>query len=479
MEQAREYFHRYLSDNDASADTLERMRSVIAEFSSRAPKLVAMKCIDGRVHGSLAKGYPPTTIRFGRTDGNKVSLDRSNFWYWNRIDRAVKDAHFNTPETPAVFIAFMHHSPRGLGCASHNSDDAAALASVELQVEHVRKTYTPRQLIAIVGDTNTDNMAERLVFEGGHTVDTEEIIRYCNLKRSRDVFHEAFLLREFDDIATSRNVGHRTPDELLAGINPDFFVDNQTCLNMQNYLLREITTTLRKDRGDLKRLVRPDILDYILVTLDRAALPPTLVGPLLYQIVWNVAFALYQINLVEHLTPEELARHLDHAEELVCYGDGFETLPRNKAVLVKRGRGDDIHALAVAKAVMTKNRKRYPQDHPYLVHINIEVKGQMMCWNDFNDNVGSRILTMMRAVNEIFGKDVALLTTYSYRDEKRFYPVRIMQDDPRMVYPSDVISEINSTLKFSHISLKAQEARYNASFVGTRPAGAPTPGLQA
>ena len=56
-------------------------------------------------------------------------------------------------------------------------------------------------------------------------------------------------------------------------------------------------------------------------------------------------------------------RTIDHAEELVCYGDGFETLPRNKAVLVKTGRGDDIDALTVAKNVVEKNRKRYKQDH--------------------------------------------------------------------------------------------------------------------
>jgi len=468
MDKAREYFQRYLWDNDAAADTLERMRSVIAEFSSRAPKLVAMKCIDGRVHGSAAKGYPPTTIRFGRTDGNNVALDRSNFWFWNRIDRAVKDAHFNTPETPAVFIAFMHHSPRGFGCAAHHSDDTAALAAVELLAEQVRKTYPPNQLYAIVGDTNTDTMAERLMFEGGETIDAEDIIRYCNLKRPRDVFHEAFLVHEFDDIATSRNVGHRTPDDLLAGIRPAFFEDFQVCLNVENYLLREISTNARSERGDLRRLIRPDILDYLFVTLDRIAMPPTLVGPLVYPIIWNGAYALYQTNLLEHLTPAEVALQIGHGEELVCYGDGFETLPRNLSVLVKRGRGDDVHSLGVARTVIAKNRQRRPQDHPPLVHINIEVKGQMMCWNDFNDNVGSRILTMLRAVNEAFGKDVALLTSYSYRDEKRFYPVRITQDDPRMVYPTDVISEVNSTLKFSNTSLRAQEMRYNAGLFAVR-----------
>lgn len=466
MKTAHEFFRKYLIENISDADTLERMRNVINEFNSRAPKIMVMKCIDGRVHGSKAKGYPPTTIRFGRTDGNKVSLDMSNFWFWNRIDRVVKDAHFNTPETPALFIAFMHHSTRGFGCASHKSDDKEALNSIEMQIEIVRKTYKESELYVMGGDTNTDIMAETLIFPGNLRIDTEKIIQYCNLKLPRDVFHEFFLINKIDDIATSRNVDLKTPDELLKGINPLFFANNQICINMQNYLLREITTNMIKDRGDLKRLIRPDILDYIFVTLDKIEMPLTLKGPILYQIIWNITYALYQINFISKLTDEERDRYIDHAEELVCYGDGFETLPRNKAVLVKTGRGDDIDALTVAKDVVDKNRIRYQQDHKLLVHINIEVHGEMMSWDDFNDNVGSRILTMQRNVDFVFGEDVAILTTYSYRDIKRFYPVKINKNDPRLVYQSDVIAEINSGMKFSNTSLKAQEALYKSSFNG-------------
>ncbi len=65
MQAAHDFFHAYLIDNTADADTLTRMHNVIAEFSARAPKMIVMKCIDGRVHGSAAKGYPPTTVLFG------------------------------------------------------------------------------------------------------------------------------------------------------------------------------------------------------------------------------------------------------------------------------------------------------------------------------------------------------------------------------------------------------------------------------
>ena len=49
------------------------------------------------------------------------------------------------------------------------------------------------------------------------------------------------------------------------------------------------------------------------------------------------------------------------------------------------------------------NRKRYKQEPRLLEHIDIEVNGEMMSWDDFNDNVGSRILTMHRNVDNVFG----------------------------------------------------------------------------
>ncbi len=464
MKAAHEFFNEYLFKNLSDSDTLERMHNVIAEFSARAPKMIVMKCIDGRVHGSSAKGYPPTTVLFGRTDGNKVSLSKSNFWYWNRIDRVVKNAHFNTPQTPAVFIAFMHHSKCGYGCASHNSSDAEAFKSIDLQIKEVRNTYSEEELFVMGGDTDTDTMAETLIFMDGTRIDSSNIIEYCNLKTSRDVFHEAFVLKKIDDIACARNVGHVTPDDLLGGENPLFFSNLEICLNMQNYLMREITARARKDRGDLRRIIRPDVIDYILVTLDKTSIPANLIGPIVYQVVWNIAYSLYHTNRLASMNADDRARIVEHAEELVCYGDGFEILPRNKSVLVKTGRGNDIEALQVAKNVLEKNRLRYHQDHKLLVHINIEVNGQMVDWDDFNDVVGSRILTMRRNVDTVFGKDFALLTSYSYRKEKRFYPIKISRNDSSLAYHADVISSINSSLKFSNMALKAQETLYKMSF---------------
>ncbi|MBN2343319.1 MAG: hypothetical protein JXX29_17815 [Deltaproteobacteria bacterium] len=464
MKTAYDFFQTYLAENIADSDVLQRMQNVIAEFSARAPKMIVMKCIDGRVHGSAAKGYPPTTVVFGRTDGNKVSLDRSNFWYWNRIDRVVKNAYFNTPQTPAVFIAFMHHSKSGLGCASHQSNDVEAYKSIEMQMTEVRKQYSDAELFVLGGDTETDTMAEALIFSDGTRLDSAEIISYCNLVKPADVFHKAFVSQKIDDIATCRNINHQTPLALLEGENPRFFANLDVCLNMQNYLLRTITTLIRKERTELYRIVRPDVLDLIFDTIREQKIPVNLLGPIVYQTVWNIAYSLYHTTLLKSLSEEQRTALLDHAEELACYGDGFETLPRNKSVLVKTGRGNDMEALHVARKVLEKNRVRYHQDHKLLVHINVEVNGQMMEWEDFNDNVGSRILTMLRNVGSVFGDDVAILTSYSYRNEKRFYPVKISREDSRLVYPVDVIAPVNSISKFSNMLLKAEEALYRMEF---------------
>ena len=77
-----------------------------------------------------------------------------------------------------------------------------------------------------------------------------------------------------------------------------------------------------------------------------------------------------------------------------------------------------MDALKVAKVVLEKNRERYAQDHKLLIHINVEINGELIQWHDFNDNVGSHIKTMLRNVDIIFGDEVGILTTYSYRDQK-------------------------------------------------------------
>ncbi len=418
----------YLRENVKSADTLRTMRQIIQEFSARAPRIFASKCIDGRVHGSKGKGYPIGTITFNRTEGNNVDTSLSNTAFWNRLNGVVLDARYNTPGIPAIFFALGHRSGHGHGCAAHGGNDAKALEAVEVQAAAVRNRFNPEDLIVIHGMTNTDDMSERLVFPDGTVLDTEEIIVAMEntgkkFTKPSDVFQTGFLSKPLDDTATDRYVGHKTPAELLEGVGAPMYRDLQTALAMEAYFLREISRIEAAD-GGANDIVDPDILQHVLGILKKAtSLAASLRGPLLYQSIWNIAYTLYQRRRLETMDHAEQELHLDHAETLVCYGDGFEALPRNKAVLVKTGRGNDIDALTVARNVLLNNRKHRPQPHPPIVHINVEVAGKIDTWDTFNDQALSKIATMMLAIGEVFATDVRLLTTYSHKGEKKFYPI--------------------------------------------------------
>ncbi|TGK02510.1 hypothetical protein EHO58_17900 [Leptospira selangorensis] len=467
MGPAKEYIDQYLKENILQSETIHRMKHVIREFSLRTPKVLVTKCIDGRVHGSKLKGYPVTTIRFGRTDGNIVSTNLNNFWFWNRIDRVVNDALCNTPGMPALFIAYMHRSDiPGLGCAAHGGNEEAARAAIKNQTDAVRKVFPKEQLYVIEGITNTDLMSETLIFDDGTIIDSQEIVANFGFNEPSEIFHSAFLKYQIKDPAISKNVGFKTPEELFSGMVPDFYADFQTSLSLKSFLIREISAIISAGEIEIQKLVQPDLFHAVYQKLSGIKdLPSTLLPSLLYQIIWNVAYTLNQKRKLSKLAAEERWKHLDHAEELICYGEGFELLQRNKAVLVKTGRGDDTDALLVAKKVLDKNRQNDPKPYPAIVHLNVEVSGELRTWEDFNENVSSRVNTMVRNLEAVFqNQEVVILTTYSYLDQKRFYPIHTKLD-PRISYPTDVISDINGEDKFSGIGLKTKEAFYAGEMI--------------
>lgn len=484
--EANRFFESYLRDNVEKAETLRSMGDVIREFRARAPRVKVTKCIDGRVHGPKSKGYPQGCISFSRTEGNQIDLSLSNIQFWNRVDRVVLDAKRHTPGMPALFIALGHRSGHGHGCAAHGLDDAKALTAVKSQAEGVAKIYAPEELVVLYGMTNTDDMSERLVFPDGTELDTEVIIAELDrsqapLREPSDVFRKEFLDNQIDDEATRRSVRNLTPREMLRGPQAPMYRDFQTALAMEAYLLREIIR-IERHRGKDNRLLEPRIVDAVMGILDRVrGLPESLKGALLYQSVWNVAYALYQRRRLETMTPEEQELHQDHAEVLACYGEGFETLPRNQCVLVKTGRGNDEDALLVARKVLLSNRERYraqgrPQAHPPLVHINVEVSGELSEWDAFNDQVLSRINTMLRPIRRVFGEDVRVLTTYSYKNQKRFYPVRVTPDvfaerhghSAEECFPMDVMRDLIDQ-SFTKAELERRENVYTQYMLAERP----------
>ncbi|TGK18871.1 hypothetical protein EHO61_08110 [Leptospira fluminis] len=465
MDLAHRYIEGYLAENVLQSETIRRMRHVIKEFSLRAPKVLVTKCIDGRVHGSKLKGYPVTTIRFGRTDGNIVSTNMNNFWFWNRIDRVVNDAVCNTPGMPALFIAYMHHSDiPGLGCAAHHGDEDAALGAISEQTKAVRKVFSKDKLYVIEGKTNTDVMSESLIFEDGNRIDTRELVSEFGLKIPSEVFHSFFLKYPVKDPAISRNVNFRTPAELFSGNVASFFDEYSTSLSMKSFLIREISAIVSSEEFHSQKLIQPEILNALLHKFSKVKdLPRTLLAPLLYQALWNLSYSCYQKNKISALEEADRWKYLDHAEEIICYGEGFELLQRNKAVLVKTGRGEDTNAIVVAKNVLEKNRKKDPKPYPVIVHLNVENSGQLRIWEDFNENIASRMNTMLRNVQEVFtNEEIVILTTYSYRDQKRFYPVRTNESDHRISYPVSIIEGLNSEDRFSSTGLRTREALYSA-----------------
>lgn len=468
MQEVHRYLDQYLEENILQSETIHRMQHVIHEFSSRAPKVLVTKCIDGRVHGSKLKGYPVTTIRFGRTDGNIVSTNLNNFWFWNRIDRLINDAICNTPNTPALFIAYMHRSDLpGLGCAAHNHDDIAARKAIREQTQAVRKIFRKDRLYVMEGITNTDTMAETLIFEDGNSLDTTEIIRDFGFEHSSDIFHRAFLKYPIKDPSTARYVNFKTPEELLAEPELLFYNDFQTALCMKSYLIREVTSIVVSDDFASQKLIQPDLFNALIQKLFAVKdLPPLLIPALLYQSLWNIAYSLYHGRKISFLNDTEKWKILDHAEELICYGDGFELLQRNKAILVKTGRGNDTDALNVARKVLEKNRSKQSETGPILIHLNVEISGELSSWEDINENIASKTNTLLRNLEEVFHDvETIVLTTYSYRDQKRFYPIHTKKDK-RITYPVDLLNGINSETLFSSMGLKSREALYAMERMG-------------
>ncbi len=456
----KEYISYYLKENIIESETLHRMKPVISEFASRAPKILVTKCIDGRVHGSKAKGYPTTTIRFGRTDGNIVSTAKNNYSFWNRIDSTVNDAICNTPEMPAIFIAYMHKSDKGFGCAAHNNNEEESLKAIQNQTREIQKIFSTDRLYVLQGITNTDSMAETLLFEESIRISSEDLISDFSLNNLTDIFYKGFLKYPIKDPATARFVNFKTPEELMTGNPPLFHSDFQTSLSLKSFLLLEISRIINDNDPLSQKLVQPDLFHALLSLLKNIkSLPKSLIPAFFYQMFWNISYAINQKNKLDSMTESEQLKIIDHAEEIICYGDGFELLPRNKTILVKTGRGNDIEALQVAKRVLEKNRSKKNPEYSKIIHLNIEVSGEQISWEDFNENISSKLHTMLRPISEIFDQDINILTTYSYRDQKRFYPINTIQDN-RIINPVNIIDGINSTLHFSNMGLKSRESLY-------------------
>jgi hypothetical protein len=472
----RAYFEQYLARNVQTVHILKEMDDVIGEFTSCCPVMLVSKCVDGRVHGSKGKGYPIGAISFIRTEGAKIDIDSKNVRLWEMINGVIADAHEKTPHMPALIISLGHYakSDPHRSCAAHACDNAKALATVAEQTKRLREfyydpqrieKYDRHQVFFLHGMTNTDDMSESICFEHGECIDSGEIIDRYELTHPSQIFSDVFLSEPVQDPATKKYVSDLPVRDLLDGPVAPLYQDLKTALSMETFLLRRLTEIVnRKGRGS-HEILRDDVFHHLYDLINSVRdLPQGLKGPLLYQTVWNIAYALYQRRRLETMSEEERTKHLDHAEELVCYGEGFETLARNKALLVKPGRGDEIQALTTAKHVLLKYSafKKIP-----MVHMNVELTDTVSSWDSYRANVAAKLMRMKDNVSSIFGRDISILCTYSYKNEKQFYPVTIGNDDPRELLSMSIPDAFGSSHKnYTRVNFSHEETEYTKSMFG-------------
>ena len=465
---AQSFFESYLQANITASDILQRHHQFIDEFRSHAPRKTTVECCDGRVFGRKRAGYPPGVVSSVHTDGANIDVSPSNKDLRTRINDSVIDARRNTPGMPALFIAGGHRSDHeGMGCAAHHCNDDHALHAILKQSHELRQSYKKQNinsdsLYILGGMTNTDDMTETLHFPDGNILSTAQIIEDLGLTEPSEVFSSSFLSRPLDDEAIQQATKGLPAGELLHGNEALMYRDLEIGIAMEVYLMREISAFCNHseaEAGGANTTIHPDVYRMVQSKLDAVmGLPKGLRGPLLYQILWNIAYGVYQRKFVASMEEDQRRQYLDHGEDLVCYGNGFRTLPRNSCIHVTPGRGNDAHALTVAKKVLLKNRSHRPQLHKPLAHINIEVPGAVNSCEEFRQ-VESTAMTMKEILSEVFEDEVHLLTTYSHKNQMRFYPIRLHESDTRECLGAGITDSMRQQ-DFHEHGLNVKETQY-------------------
>ena len=228
--------------------------------------------------------------------------------------------------------------------------------------------------------------------------------------------------------------------------------------------MKEISEIAKSD-GKKNKVINPQLFKLIWDQLKEVkGLPEGLRGSLLYQIVFNVAYSIYKRRQVPKMSEEEKKKELDHGEELICFGDGFELLSRNSAILAKIGRGDNTEALRTSKDVW---EHRFGKQKTPKIHMNIEVPGKIDSWSSFTSYVLNKLETMRAEVIEVFGTNVHIMATYSYEDKKMFLPVQTIikgktSINRKRVFPMDIVEGMQSR-EYTETNLAHRERDYAAA----------------
>lgn len=417
----------YLVRNAREVRILDEMQEVIDLLNYFLPYMVICKCIDGRVHGTRSKGLPrrSSKVTLLRTEGSNIDISDSNFDFWDTVTLAVIQAKANTPGEPALFIPLAHTSLLDHGCAAHSGNDQEALKAVQIQSEAVRKRFG-EQMYAVHGMTNSDDLSHTYFFPDEQIVDISELIERLEMKEPQDIFHPNFLNNPLQSNELRQYTGEMPIKELLKGPRPKFYDDSRTSIPLEAYIIRQIREAMSTGHNET---IQPDAFEMIRERLKNIGNLPTSLHPFfLYMIAWNMGYTLYKRQRLSTMNEEERKAYLGHSEKLMAYGEGFQTVTRNEVILVKPGRGSDAKALETGKKVYDGVRQKYPQPFSSVVHINHEVEDE----DDEGISIGqlasakAKLAARAELVKSVYGDDrVRILTTYSKRGDKLFYPVEI------------------------------------------------------
>lgn len=419
----------HLRHNVKIATEFQKSQEVIAAINAPLPYLFITKCVDGRVHGTRSKGLPPIShkTKIRRSDGNRFITDAKNGHFWETVHELAIEAHYRSPKMPVVAISLGHFSgtSNDLGCAAHHEESDKALKCVKDQAMALQKSAAGN-IIPVYGMTDTDNLLHHLwlLDEKNSDIDPAQMIHDLNLKTPMDLFTSEFLEKPATEIGIRNMNGEKIGDLLQGDILP-FFHDISTSLHLQQFLLETFAKELPDNENTI---VNPNLLHAFrkkFTELDNAI--PAILHPFfIYMLVWNMGYGLYKNQRLATMPDKEKKAYLGHSEKLICYGEGFQTLGRNDALLVKPGRMDISIPLAVTSKVINSVRTMYPQPFPPVVHINFEL--------DHAPNtpeipkILAVLTTRINQVIEVFGENVRIFTTYSIEDEKCFYPVKTSDD---------------------------------------------------
>jgi hypothetical protein len=481
-EAAHAYFRQDLQKNREAARVFNQMLPVIEQFAEQANvSMIVCKCMDGRAHTNNHKGLPPTFATNLRSQGNVIDTGRGNRDLWNLFE--YQAALANSEGKFLVILTSAHRSDLSGGCAafkrpydaSPKSGDERAEFNVHEQALqlataiHEDDSIDSTRVRVLSAMTNTDTGAMRFYDHSGELIfNCEGLLKSEVLRDSSDVFEGAFLYHPISESWAHESIRGRTPQSLIDGPNAPFFSDMRIKIAFEAYLIRRIKEGGANPGVDV---VRHDILKSMHGRFDK--MPLAIHHFLTYMMAANLAHAAHYRNENTRLAMADadgLKIRLGHGELKMAYSlTGHDLEEPNTMILVKPGAGSDEVSVQIGKNVLNHNLNAlHLQDKlPPLVHINIEVDEPIDTWEHYLE-VRSRMRAKLGIVKQVFGNDVRVLTTYSYRQNvkavqtKQFFPLSANPRNARIVIRpnEDLGNGIENRATFDESALRQREKSY-------------------